>query len=378
MSAASPNKSHRNRAIDGAKPGGNSGAAAHEVEAGGQGAGKRNRAREGREELMQRVTQFVMKNDIALTGSNLATIVAGLSGSDSGLARIFATREISGEPISQSWLDEVGKMRSREDERKDALEGLLDKVENSLSKFAETTKTATSQTSEHRGAIDAQIIELEKTAGTEPSANGIDRLVGLSRVMLERIVQVEEAMKKSQAETAELKENLAEARAQADVDHLTRLPNRRAFERQLEVAAKRVEDKSERLSLGFCDVDHFKKINDTHGHDAGDRVLVAIANTLKRYAGKHLFAARHGGEEFVVLFPGLNAQDASDRLDQIRIDLSSRQMVNRDNGKSFGRITFSAGVSEVKNPDDRRGALTRADAALYEAKEAGRDRVLIG
>jgi len=378
MSAASPNKSDRNKAIHTAKPRGKSGAAADEVEAGGQGAGKRNRAREGREELMQRVTQFVMKHDIALTGSNLATIVAGLSGSDAGLARIFATREISGEPISQSWLDEVGKMRSREDERKDALEGLLDKVETSLSKFAETTKTATSQTSEHRGVIDAQIIELEKTAGAEPSANGIDRLVGLSRVMLERIVQVEEAMKKSQAETAELKENLAEARAQADVDHLTRLPNRRAFERQLELAARRAEDKSEHLSLGFCDVDHFKKINDTHGHDAGDRVLVAIANTLKRHAGKHLFAARHGGEEFVVLFPGLNAQDASDRLDQIRIDLSSRQMVNRDNGKSFGRITFSAGVSEVKNPDDRRGALTRADAALYEAKEAGRDRVLIG
>ena len=79
----------------------------------------------------------------------------------------------------------------------------------------------------------------------------------------------------------------------------------------------------------------------------------------------------------MVLFPGLDAEDASNRLDQIRIDLSSRQMVNRDNGKSFGRITFSAGVSAVAGLEDTRGALTRADAALYEAKEAGRDRVLI-
>ena len=339
---------------------------------------KRNRAREGRSELMERVSEFVIKHDVALTGSNLSTIVAALSGSDAGLARIFATREISGEPISQSWLEEVGKMRSRENERANALEGLLDKVETSLSKFAETTQSARSETSEHRGVIDAQISELVKSAEGVGPSNGVERLVDLSRVMLERIVQVEEAMKKSQAETAELKQNLAEARAQADVDHLTRLPNRRAFERQLQMAAKHADDTGERLSIGFCDVDHFKSINDTHGHDAGDRVLVAIANTLKKHAGKHLFAARHGGEEFVVLFPGLTAQDASDRLDQIRIDLSSRQMVNRDNGKAFGRITFSAGVSAVHGLEDTRGALTRADAALYEAKEAGRDRVIIG
>lgn len=337
----------------------------------------RERAREGRTELMQRVSEFVMKHDVALTGSNLSTIVAALSGSDAGLARIFATREISQEPISQSWLDEMGKMRSREDERANALESLIDRVETSLSKFAETTKTARTETSEHRGAIDAQISELAKSASVAGPGAEIDRLVDLSRVMLERIVQVEEAMKKSQAETAELKESLSEARAQADVDHLTHLPNRRAFERKLEQAAERAERKGEQLSLGFCDVDHFKSINDTHGHDAGDRVLVAIANTLKRHAGKHLFAARHGGEEFVVMFPGLSAQDAADRLDAIRIDLSSRQMVNRDNGKSFGKITFSAGVSAVQGVEDTRGALSRADAALYQAKEAGRDRVLI-
>lgn len=338
---------------------------------------ERDRAREGRAELMQRVSDFVMKHDVALTGNNLSTIVAALSGSDAGLARIFTTREISRDPISQDWLDEVGKMRSREDERANALESLLDRVEASLSKFAKTTENAQSETSEHRGALDAQITELAKSAEEAGPVAGVERLVDLSRVMLERIVQVEEAMKKSQAETADLKESLAEARAQADVDHLTRLPNRRAFERQLEAAAERAQEKGERLSLGFCDVDHFKSINDTHGHDAGDRVLVAIANTLKKHAGKHLFAARHGGEEFVVLFPGLTAEDASDRLDEIRLDLSSRQMVNRDNGKSFGRITFSAGVSAVQGVEDTRAALTRADAALYEAKEAGRDRVLI-
>lgn len=336
----------------------------------------RNRAREGRGELMQRVTEFVLKHDVALTGSNLSTVVAALSGSDSGLARTFAAREIAQEPFSQGWLDEMARSRSREDERKGSVEELIDRVESSLNKFAETAQTAEVETSEHRGAIDAQITQLAENAVAAGPQSGLDRLVDLSRVMLERIVQIEEAMKKSQAETATLKENLAEARAEANVDHLTRLPNRRSFETELSRAAELADAKGEPLSIGFCDVDHFKKINDTHGHDAGDRVLVAIARTLQSYAGKHCFAARHGGEEFALLFPGAGLDKAKARLNKIRIDLGKRQMINRDTGQSFGKITFSGGVSEIANPDDARPALARADAALYKAKESGRDQVI--
>ncbi len=336
----------------------------------------RDRVREGRSELMQRVSEFVLKHDVALTGSNLSTVVAALSGSDSGLARTFTSREISQEPFSQNWLDEVARTRSREDERKGSVERLIDQVESSLNKFAETAQNARSETSEHRGAIDAQITELAENAEAAGPQAGLDRLVDLSRVMLERIVQVEEAMKKSQAETESLKESLAEARAEANVDHLTNLPNRRAFETQLERAADLAAEKGEPLCVGFCDVDHFKAINDTHGHDAGDRVLVAIARTLQSYAGKHCFAARHGGEEFALLFPGADLAKAKTRLDKIRMDLGTRQMVNRDNGQSFGKVTFSGGVSEVANRDDAREALARADAALYKAKEGGRDQVV--
>lgn len=338
--------------------------------------GGRDRAREGRSELMQRVTEFVVKHDIALSGSNLSILIAALSGSDGPLARMFTAREIAQEPFSQSWLDEIARSRSHEEERKGTVDAIIERVETSLNKFEQTTQNAQSATSEHRGAIDAQINELAHNVNAAGSQSGLDRLVNLSRVMLERIVQVEEAMKKSQAETADLKESLADARAQANVDHLTRLPNRRAFETELERAAEEAAAKGEALCVGFCDVDHFKSINDTHGHDAGDRVLVAIARTLQTYAGQHCFAARHGGEEFALLFPGADLAKAKARLDKIRLDLSTRQMVNRDNGRSFGKITFSGGVSEVANPDDARDALARADAALYKAKEGGRDQVV--
>jgi len=361
MAASMPAKDHVEASADGAVP---------------TSEASRARAREGRSELMQRVTDFVLKHDVALSGSNLAIVVAALSGSDSGLGRIFASREISQEPFSQSWLDAIARTRTSEEERKGTVEDLIDRVEASINRFAVTTQNAQSEASEHRGAIGAQINELAENVDAAGPQSGLDRLVDLSRVMLERIVQVEEAMKRSQAETEVLKENLEEARAEANVDHLTRLPNRRAFETELARAAAAASLKGEPLSVGFCDVDHFKAINDTHGHDAGDRVLVAIARTLQSYVGKNCFAARHGGEEFVLLFPGADINKAKTRLDKIRFDLGSRRMVNRENGRSFGKITFSGGVSEVDGPEDASGALARADAALYKAKEGGRDQVV--
>lgn len=339
-------------------------------------AAEMSRAKEGRLELMRQVTDFVMKHDVAMTGTTMAAIIAGLSGADRQIARVIAAREISGEPITQNWLEQIARIPPQIDETTRALENLMDRMEASFLRFAETTELAQHETSEHRGAIDAQIIRMSEHVESASPRAEIDRLIELSRSMLERIVQVESAMAKSQAETAELRANLAEARSEAEVDHLTRLPNRRAFERELVRAAEEADAKDEPLSVAFCDVDHFKKINDTHGHEAGDRVLVAIAQTLKQHAGKHCYAARHGGEEFVMLFPGLASAKAVTALDAIRHELSTRRMINRETGLSFGKVTFSGGVSEVGGPADMREALARADSALYLAKEAGRDRIV--
>ena len=198
----------------------------------------------------------------------------------------------------------------------------------------------------------------------------------LSRTMLDRITQIEEAMDRSENETEELRADLAKARIEADVDHLTKLPNRRAFERRLNSASQEAQKTGKPLCVAFCDVDHFKAINDTHGHDVGDRVLMSIASTFNSKASDQCFVARHGGEEFVLLFYGLDKDAAWRVLDGIRRTQAMKLIVNRENGKGFGKITFSGGIAEVKNVDDTREALARADAALYEAKGSGRNQIV--
>lgn len=329
------------------------------------------RAEEARRALLERIADFITRHDLTVTAQNLATICGGLSGSHPELAQAFAAREIAGEPIDQRWLDTLARLNPDGGTRIAELETLMDKLEYGLMRFAQAARSAQTETSDHRDALGEQIEAMA-------SPSDIAQVLDLSRAMLARIEQVEAAMARSQAETEQLRENLAKARMEADVDHLTHLPNRRAFERRLVSAATEARAKGEPLSLAFCDLDHFKAINDRHGHEAGDRVLCTMASGLIEYAGDNFFVARHGGEEFVLLFYGLDKEAARQRIDALRAAQAARQLLNRETGKPFGRITFSAGVAEVTEDADNRSALARADAALYRAKQEGRNRVVVG
>ena len=331
----------------------------------------RGRAEEARQQLLERIGDFVTRHDLAVTAPNMATICGALSGAQPDLAGALVQREASGEPIDQRWLDTLARMDPDGHSRLAALEALSDKLEYALLHFAETAREAQSETSGHRGAIGEQIAAL---AGPE----GLAQVLELSRAMMVRIEQIEAAMARSEAELDRLRHSLAKARIEADVDHLTRLPNRRAFERRLVSDAMQARTSGQPLALAFCDVDHFKAVNDRHGHAAGDRVLCALAASLSEAAGETCFVARHGGEEFVLLFAGLGKEAAKGRLDAIRRVQAARQLMNRDTGQPFGRITFSAGVAEVTEDADTRSALARADAALYRAKLEGRNRVELG
>lgn len=329
------------------------------------------RATETRRALLERICDFVIRHDLAVTGQNLATVCDALSGSHPELAEALAQREALGETIDQRWLDNLARFDPEGRSRFAALEALSDKLEYALMRFAQTARAAQSETNDHRGAIGERI----ETLG---GAQGVAEVLDLSRSLLVRLEEVESAMARSEAETDRLRESLAKARLEADVDHLTRLPNRRAFERRLVSAATEARAKGEPLSLAFCDIDNFKLINDRHGHAAGDRVLCALAAALVEMAGDTCFIARHGGEEFVLLFYGLDMAAAKIELDTIRRAQGARVLMNRDTGQPFGKITFSAGVAEVTADSDARSALARADAALYRAKQHGRNRIELG
>ena len=166
----------------------------------------------------------------------------------------------------------------------------------------------------------------------------------------------------------ELETQNAELSEQTRTDPLTGLPNRRAFGAALAAAQEKSRETGERLAIAVLDVDHFKMVNDLHGHDEGDRVLVALADMLKaQVAGKGL-AARYGGEEFVVLMPGASLEEARLQCEFVRQSVSLLPI-----GLP---ISVSIGLTAMVRGDDAEAMFKRADTALYEAKRSGRDRVV--
>jgi diguanylate cyclase (GGDEF)-like protein len=161
----------------------------------------------------------------------------------------------------------------------------------------------------------------------------------------------------------------------ADTDELTSLPNRRAFNQALIHELQRAKRYGTPLSLTLFDLDHFKQVNDTHGHPAGDRVLVAATHAVERNLRESDVFARVGGEEFAVLLPNTSHEGAAEFAERLRAAL---QAINPLAPEVDAHVTASFGVAEFDHgSDDPTGEtlIAAADAALYNAKWLGRNRV---
>ena len=184
---------------------------------------------------------------------------------------------------------------------------------------------------------------------------------------------LEKRLEKSNKEVIRLRENLEQVRRDAMTDALTNLANRKAFDERLEAAC--ADDDGAPLSLAILDIDHFKRFNDTWGHQTDDQVLRYVSTVLSNICGKTRFAARFGGEEFAIIFPGEGAGVVMAALESIRNDVASRALRRRSTNDDLGSVTVSAGFAQRRKGETAASLLERADAALYESKRAGRNCV---
>lgn len=162
-------------------------------------------------------------------------------------------------------------------------------------------------------------------------------------------------------------------RSMAMSDPLTGLANRRALDQVLALEAAEAERVGRPLSCAIIDVDHFKRFNDQFGHDAGDAVLKALGDLLTKSTREDGMAFRYGGEEFVLLMPGLNCDQATARAEQLRKAITALSVQHEET--ALGTITASMGVACFPDKCTSNRLIQVADAALLRAKESGRNRV---
>ncbi len=184
---------------------------------------------------------------------------------------------------------------------------------------------------------------------------------------------LERQLTASKAEVEAARGELAKVTAQANLDSVTGLANRRGFDAALEKSIERAREGDLSLSLMMIDIDNFKLFNDRFGHLMGDTVLRLISAMLRQSVREHDFVARYGGEEFAVILPNLDLQGAAAIAEQIRVKIMSRGLKKRSSGEVLGTITVSIGIATLCHGDRLRDIVERADARLYDAKHAGRN-----
>jgi diguanylate cyclase (GGDEF)-like protein len=186
---------------------------------------------------------------------------------------------------------------------------------------------------------------------------------------------IKKLKKKISAVNAEARKMSSKARTyqrEALFDGLTQVHNRKSFEMQLSRELAML-DENDALALILFDIDHFKWLNDTFGHVAGDKVLVVVANHLKTHFRKSDFVARYGGDEFVVLVNGLAPDRVQERIDQFKIAISKIKFISHTR-KSDIKVSISAGMAMAQTGDTGSMFLHRADQAMYtDKKRSGRE-----
>jgi len=164
---------------------------------------------------------------------------------------------------------------------------------------------------------------------------------------------------------------IQELEHRASTDSLTKLFNRSKFDNVLEKEMELSSTTLSPLSIIFLDIDHFKEVNDTYGHDVGDKILISLAQIITATTRSGDFVARWGGEEFMITLQSTNSSQATLLANKLR------KAVEEYLFESVGKLTISLGVTEYKNSESEDEFIKRVDEALYEAKESGRNRVVV-
>jgi len=265
------------------------------------------------------------------------------------------------------WLRRVEKAKLRR-ERQDMIRS--HKIAKRLQTLA---NELSSSAHEHRGQLDraSQLLasgeNRDDTDLAELVVDVIDQVVHANQTLQSKLTTAEARLREQALEIeAHLSRSLTDA--------LTGLPNRRQFDERLAEWMAAWNRRREVFSLLLVDVDHFKKLNDQHGHLVGDEVLVAVGQALRTALRRNDAVARYGGEEFAILLPNTPLEEAIVVAERARHHVMAAVVSNKDCNIA---VTASIGLAAIEPADTPEGLIQRVDAALYAAKAAGRNRTFV-
>jgi len=318
--------------------------------------------------------QSLLSHRISPSPENYLVWFSYHAGTHPGLREALDARAAEPGGIAQPDLDELHARFCSGEPQAQAIGQVSRQLEAALSDVAAMLGTAHDDAARYGSRLEGLTDTLEAAFPTLNDA--LRRILADTQALCRSSRGLAQRLAERAREAEALRGALQEARRAAATDALTGLPNRRAFEEGLAEALAEAEAAHAPLCLLLFDIDHFKAVNDRHGHPAGDAVLRGVADALREWARPQDGVARVGGEEFAAILPATPRETAAGLAEALRRAVARGGVVLGPEALRLS-VTISLGVAQRQPGEAGPALLGRADAALYDAKRQGRDRVVL-
>jgi diguanylate cyclase len=291
------------------------------------------------------------------------------------------------QPLNLRRLDDVERRLKdltvyKQSSLKKSLNDAKERLKEMIATFVGRLGDFTASTGEYHDKIEHCAEKVSKANDINELSAVLDEVMRETRVIQlnarrshDEMIDMKRRVEEAEKEVARLQDELSQASEMVRIDPLTGALNRKGMDEAVEREVARARRHNVKLCLALLDVDNFKKLNDSLGHKAGDDALVHLASVTRDTIRPQDTLARYGGEEFIVVLPETHMDDAVTAMVRVQRELTKRFFLHK-NEKVL--ITFSCGVAELNDTETPAEAIARADAAMYLAKRAGKNRVVAG
>ncbi len=335
---------------------------------------KYQESKEQSAELLRKVLALLGQHDAAYNPLSYSVWYEFVAGINPGLSKAVELA-LKSEPR----FSDATMLRLYLDHVADADPASMQRISGELQNLMNGMAASASRTGGQAGAFGEQLKGLSQALDSGDSlamASLLAQTLTGTATMQSSAQELEQQVASDRREIDKLRADLVRARDEVVQDPLTGILNRKGFDRQMKALLDHAPAPERLHCMIMLDIDHFKKVNDTYGHVMGDRVIQGLGEVLRTSVNNEAHsAARYGGEEFAILLPDCTLAESMKLAETVLQRTRAMRVRDRRTNEVVLKITISGGVAALQSKDDAQTFIARADGALYQSKQGGRDRV---